>query len=109
MKTRLFIDAAGEGARKDPDHSLRRLLSQAHRYNAMVIQGGSKTMAQLAAEAGVVGSYFTRVLRLSFLAPEVGKAILHDRHPTTLSAKRLSNEIRIPIGWQGQRRLLIAD
>jgi hypothetical protein len=53
-------------------------------------------MAQLAVEAGVVGSYFTRVLRLSFLAPEVVKAILHDRHPVMLSAKGLANEIRIP-------------
>jgi DNA invertase Pin-like site-specific DNA recombinase len=109
METRLLIDAAGEGVRKDSDHSLRRLLSQAHRYNAMVMQGGGKTMAQLAAEAGVVGSYFTRVLRLSFLAPEVVRAILHDRHPITLSAKRLVNEIGIPTAWQEQRRLLIAD
>jgi hypothetical protein len=70
--------------------------------------GGGKTMAQLAAEAGVVGSYFTRVLRLSFLAPEVVKTILHDRHPIALSAKRLANEIRIPPGWEAQRRLLIA-
>ena len=109
MESRLLIDAAGEGARKDSDHSLRRLLSQVHRYQAMVMLPGGKTMARLAAEAGVVGSYFTRDLRLSFLAPEVVKAILHDRHPITLSAKRLANEIRIPIGWEEPRRRLIAD
>ena len=36
-------------------------------------------MTELAIEAGVGGSYFTRILRLSFLAPEVVKTILRDR------------------------------
>ena len=33
METRLLID--GADARREPDHSLRRLLAQAHQYNAM--------------------------------------------------------------------------
>jgi site-specific DNA recombinase len=108
MESRLLIDATA-GARLKPDHSLRRILAQAWRYNAMVMGSGGRTMAELAAEAGIVGSYFARVLRLSFLAPEVVKAILHDRHPITLSAKRLANEIRIPMAWDEQRRLLTTD
>ena len=106
METRLLIDGAGGSARKKPDHSLCRLLAQACQYNAMVMHSGGKTMAQLAAEAGVGGSYFTRVLRLSFLAPEVVKAILRDGHPIELTAKRLANEIRLPIVWTEQRALL---
>ena len=65
-----------------------------------------KTMEQLGAEVGVGGSYFSRILRLSFLAPEVVKAILRDRHPIELTAKRLANEIRLPIAWHAQRTLL---
>jgi hypothetical protein len=72
----------------------------------MVIRNGGKTMAQLAAEAGVGGSYFTRILRLSFLAPDVVKAILYDRHPIALNASKLVNETRIPIAWEKQRILL---
>ena len=106
METRLLIDGPAGGARKKPDHSLCRLLAQAQHYNAMVMQGTGKTMAQLAAEAGVGGSYFTRILRLSFLAPEVVKAILHDRHPIELTAKRFANEMRIPIAWSDQSKLL---
>ncbi|NIQ94321.1 MAG: recombinase family protein, partial [Desulfuromonadales bacterium] len=67
LETRLLIDGAGGGPRKTPDHSLYRLLAQAYRYRAMVMQGSGKTMAELAAEAGVTGSWFTRILRLSFL------------------------------------------
>jgi hypothetical protein len=61
---------------------------------------------QLAAEAGVVRSYFTRILRLCFLSPDIVKAILRDRHPIELSAKRLANETRLPIAWDEQRTLL---
>jgi site-specific DNA recombinase len=63
-------------------------------------------MGQLAADAGVGGSYFTRILRLSFLAPETVRAILRDRHPIELTAKRLANQLRFPIAWDEQRALL---
>jgi DNA invertase Pin-like site-specific DNA recombinase len=101
-ETRLLIDGTGGGQRRAPDHSLHRLLAQAYRYQEMVMRCDGKTMAELAAEAGVTGSWFTRILRLSFLAPDVVKAILHDRHPVELSAKRLANDIRLPIAWQEQ-------
>jgi hypothetical protein len=46
---------------------------------------------------GVVGSYFAPILRLSLLAPDIVSAILRDHHPIELTAKRLANEIRLPI------------
>jgi hypothetical protein len=106
METRLLIEGAGGAARRRPDHSLCRILVQAHQYNAMVMRNDAKTMEQLAAEVGVGGSYFSRILRLSFLAPEVVKAILRDRHPIELTAKRLANDVRLPIAWDAQRTLL---
>jgi hypothetical protein len=109
METRLLIDGAGGGARKKPDHSLCRILAQAHQYHALVMRNGDKTMAQLAAEAGVGGSYFTRILRLSFLAPNAVQAILRDRHPIELTAKRLANDVRLPLAWDEQRALLGID
>ena len=63
---------------------------------------------QLAKEAGVGGSYFTRILRLSFLAPEVVKTILRFHHPIELNAKHLVNETRIPIAWKQQHSLIAA-
>jgi hypothetical protein len=105
-ETRLLVDGAGGSGRRQPDHSLYRLLARAYRYNDMVMQSAGKTMGQLAADAGVGGSYFTRILRLSFLAPEIVRAILRDRHPIELTAKRLANEVRLPIAWDAQRALL---
>ena len=86
--------------------SLHRLLARAYRYNDMVMRSAGKTMGQLAADAGVGGSYFTRILRLSFLAPEIVRAILRDRHPIELTAKRLASQFRFPIAWDEQRALL---
>ena len=51
-------------------------------------------------------TYFTRILRLGFLAPDVVKAILRDQHPIELTAKRLANEVRLPIAWEDQIALL---
>ena len=58
---------------------------------------------ELAVEAGVGGSYFTRILRPSFRAPAVVKTILGDRHPLELTAKKLAGDTRLPIAWQEQR------
>ena len=72
----------------------------------MIMRGGSSTVTQLAKEAKVTGSYFTRILRLSFLEPEITKVILRNRHPIDLTAKRLANDVRLPIDWGEQRALL---
>jgi hypothetical protein len=106
METKLLIDGAGGGTRGEPDRSLLRLLSQAHRFHEMVMRNRGKTISELAEEAGVGGSYFTRILRLSFLAPDVVKTILRDRRPIELTAKRLASDTRLPIVWEEQRARL---
>ncbi|MEM7222743.1 MAG: recombinase family protein [Pseudomonadota bacterium] len=106
METRLLIEGADGSARKSPDRSMLRLLSQAQRFHDMVMHSRGRTMAELAIEAGVGGSYFTRILRLSFLAPDVVKAILQDRHPLELTAKKLAGDTRLPIAWEDQRARL---
>ena len=103
METRLLIEGADGSARKSPDRSLLRLLSQAQRFHEMVLHNRGRTMTELAIEAGVGGSYFTRILRLSFLAPEVVKTILRDRHPLELTANKLAGDTRLPIAWEEQR------
>ncbi len=106
METRFLIDGPGGGPRREPDRSLLRLLSQAYRFHEMVMRNRGKTISELAEEAGVGGSYFTRILRLSFLAPDVVKTILRDRHPIELTAKKLASDTRLPIVWEEQRARL---
>ena len=106
METRFLIDGAGGGPRREPDHSVLRLLGRGCRFNEMVMNNQGKTMAELAIKAGVGSSYFTRILRLSFLAPDVVKTILRDRHPIELTAKKLAGDTRFPLAWQEQRARL---
>jgi site-specific DNA recombinase len=83
-----------------------RLLARAQLFHAMIMRSEDMAVADLAKEAGVSPSYFTRVLRLSFLAPDVVKAIVYDRHPPELTAKQLSLHIRLPNAWPDQLALL---
>ena len=108
-ETRLIVDGADADARRDPDHSLSRVLAQAHRYRGMVMQGNGRSMTELAAEAGVGGSYFTRILRLGFLAPAIVEAILAGRHPLELTAARLTGDTRLPAAWDDQKARLGFD
>jgi len=59
-------------------------------------------MAEIAALANLSPSYCSRVLKLSFLAPDITKAILQGRQPLDLTANRLMIEGRLPTVWTEQ-------
>ncbi len=84
------------------------LLAQAQRFNAMILRGNGKSIGELAVEASVSSSYFIRILKLSFLAPDVVRAILHHEHPPELTAKRLSLKVTLPNAWAKQKAMLLA-
>ena len=106
LEIRLLIAGADRGPQGKPDRSLLRLLGQAHRFREMLLASPGRSMSELAAAAGIGASYFTRVLRLSFLAPDIVAMILNDRHPLELSAQRLVTGPPLPIAWSEQRVLL---
>ena len=71
--------------------------------------GSSKTISELAAEVGLSRSYFTRIFRLSFLAPEITKAIIQGCEPRQLTAINLMRAGRFATRWYDQRRQLGFD
>ena len=70
------------------------------------MRGQGKTISQLATEARVGRSYFTRILRLAFLSPEIVRMILSGRHPRELTARRIAAETRLSIDWNEHRSML---
>ena len=64
------------------------------------------TIQRIAEAEGVVASYATRLLRLSFLAPDIVVAILDGRQPPELTANQLMRDTRLPLEWTAQRQLL---
>ena len=106
MEVKLLIQGATGTKHQEPDRSLLRLIGQACQFSNMFMNSRGKTIVELSREAGVSPSYFTRVFRLSFLAPEIVKAILHGRHPAELTAKSLLGHNQLERDWSRQHTQL---
>jgi site-specific DNA recombinase len=102
---RMVIDGTDPFAAK-PDARLIRLLLRARRFNATLAHGEGIPFAALAQREGVSRSYFTRLVRLSYLAPDITQAILDGRQPGDLTAEKLIEHSRLPLAWHAQRTML---
>ena len=102
---RMVINGTDSFAAK-PDARLIKLLLRARRFNATLAQGEGVPFAALAEREGVSRSYFTRLVRLSYLAPDITEAILDGRQPPDLTAEKLLEHSRLPLAWHDQRTLL---
>ena len=87
-----------------PDARLIKLLLRARRFNATLAQGEGVPFAALADREGVSRSYFTRLVRLSYLAPDITQAILDGRQPPDLTAEKLLEHSRLPLAWASPRK-----
>jgi DNA invertase Pin-like site-specific DNA recombinase len=109
METKLLIQGSAGLVRRNANRSLIRLIGQAHRCRRILDRAShDQTMTALAAEAGTSATYFTRVVRLSFLAPEIMKMILQGRQPPALTANALVTQGPPPASWQEQKSRWVA-
>ena len=102
MEKKLLIGRANTRSQTKADAGLLKLIARAHELQEILTRG-SRPISEMAEEAGVSSSYFTRMLRLSFLAPHITRAILHGRQPADLNAHKLMADTRAPIDWHEQR------
>ena len=56
----------------------------------------------IAEEEGLTGRYVSRLIRLTFLAPDIVEAILGGRQPGDLELQRML--ANLPLSWAEQRR-----
>ena len=94
----------GQAVKADP--KLVKLIARAHLLCTKIAGSDSESLAEIAQGAGLTGSYFTRVVRLTYLAPDITRAILEGRQPRGLTAQKLLGHSRLPLAWSEQRRLL---
>ena len=102
----MWIDGTDPLATAKPDARLIKLLIRARRFNTALVGSDSLPFAALAKREGVSPSYFTRLVRLSYLAPDITQAILDRRQLPNLTADKLLAHSRLPLAWQDQRTLL---
>ena len=101
---RMLIEGTDPFAK--PDSRLIKLLIRAHRFNAALDSSDGVPFAALAKRQGVSPSYFTRLVRLSYLAPDITQAILDGRQPRDLTADKLLAHSRLPLAWHEQQAVL---
>ena len=103
---RMVIDGTDTFAAAKPDARLIKLLLRARRFNATLADGDGVPFVALAEREGVSRSYFTRLVRLSYLSPDITQAILDGRQPPDLTAEKLLAHSRLPLAWHDQRTVL---
>ena len=101
LEMRLIV---GGGENEGPaDTSLTRILVRAHAIRDRLFQNGNLTVEEVAREEDLVPSYVTRLLRLTFLAPDIITSIITGRQPPELTARKLMADTRLPRDWSQQR------
>ena len=101
---RLVIDGGQPTTRVDP--TLAKLVCQAITFREQMLTANDVGIAELAENAGVSGSHYTRVLRLGFLAPDIPAKIANGRLPVGLTATKLQQDTRLPLLWAEQDAML---
>jgi hypothetical protein len=103
---KMLIEGTDPFATAKPDARLIKLLIKARRFNATLVDSDGMPFAALVKREGVSPSYFTRLVRLSYLAPDITQAILDGRQPRDLTAHKLLARSRLPLTWHEQRKVL---
>ena len=86
-----------------PSNAIVAAMVKAHHWRALLEDGEFASAAELAKDSKVNESYLCRVLRLTLLAPDIVKAILDGRQPSTMELKDLLKPF--PIEWRSQKNL----
>ena len=94
---RIVIDGTDPFDAAKPDARLIKLLLRARRFNATLAHSDGVHFAALAQREGVSRSYFTRLVRLSYLAPDITHAILDAaaRSDSREAARELTSAARL--------------
>jgi DNA invertase Pin-like site-specific DNA recombinase len=103
---KILPEGITRSASSEPDPTLLKLLRRAHAWRQQLETGASEAISNLAAANGVNASYFTRVLRIAYLAPDIIETIIEGRQPPELTANKLVRLKNLPISWADQREYL---
>jgi DNA invertase Pin-like site-specific DNA recombinase len=101
-RARKEIFAPDSGARQRRiDHELLLALARARSWMCMLRQSEITDTAEIARRHGLSEPHVRRLLRFTYLAPDIVEAIVEGRHPRTLTVKLLLQGI--PLDWSDQR------
>jgi hypothetical protein len=94
---------------RQPDPALIKLIAKAYAARKALFDGSGRAMKEIAAEQGHESHYFSVLVKLAFLAPDIIAAILDGRQPPELTRQMLARFRDLPMDWKAQRTLLGFD
>lgn len=95
--------SSGQGPAFSP--WLAELIHGAHDAQGLMIANRGKSIPAIAAMRGLSSGYFSRLLRLNYLAPDIQTAILDGNQPPEVTRRALLFG-PLPLDWLQQRALL---
>ncbi len=104
----LHITAPGIGVVNSfaqPNRALVKAIVHAHAWLALLIDGGAKSVEDLARYVRRDRPYVRRVLRLAFLSPSITSLVLDGKQPGDISASELL-AADLPYNWRQQMEFL---
>ena len=83
------------------DYTLIKAVARAHRWKEMLETGKYASLVELSNAEKINGSYLSRILRITLLAPDIIESILNGQEPKTISLTKLMEPF--PTEWERQR------
>lgn len=91
---------------RQPDPGLIKLVTKGHAARKTLFDGSGRSLRDIATEQGHEPHYFSVLVKLGFLAPDIVAAIIEGRQPPPLTRQRLARIRDLPMSWDEQRKLL---
>lgn len=102
-EVRLVIAPKDEGPRVDP--ALVKLVVKGHTAREALMASEGRSLPEVAKGLGHDPHYFSVLVKLGYLAPDLIEEIIEGRHQVRLDRQRLARIRNLPMTWQGQRKL----
>ena len=87
----------------EPNAILIQAVVRGYQWREQLLRGKERSLKDFAKEQGVTPRYLMRLLRVSFLAPDIIEAIVGGTQPATMTLERFRRAI--PLEWRQQRQL----
>jgi hypothetical protein len=104
-EVRLIIPSKASEKPIERDTRLVDLLAEAHAARSLLMASTDASIDQLAKRQGRCRTHFARLIKLSYLAPDIVTMVLEGRQPASLNRRKLM-VAELPHRWADQRAML---
>jgi site-specific DNA recombinase len=103
-ETRLIIQSTSQ--QRPVDQKLLNLIAKGYIWREQIASGAAESAASIGDRNGVSRPYVSRLIDLSFFAPDIIAAIANGTAPADLSSEKLQSIETLPLDWLSQRAVL---